>query len=74
MRLPNKYGGIVKNGGNRRKPFQARRTTGYDDEGKQLYETIGFFEKREDAITALAQYNNSPYDITSRKINLPRII
>ena len=25
MRFPNKYGGIVKNGGKRRRPYQVRR-------------------------------------------------
>ena len=32
MRFPNKSGGIVKNGGKRRKPYQVRITTGYTDE------------------------------------------
>ena len=36
MRLPNGYGSIIKNKGNRRKPYQVRITRGWDDDGKQL--------------------------------------
>lgn len=68
MRLPNGYGSVIKNTGSRRKPFQARITKDYDDEGKQIYETIGFFEKREEALRALAEYHNRPYDIGSSKL------
>lgn len=68
MRLPNGYGSIIKNKGNRRKPYQVRITRGWDDDGKQLYSTLGWFEKREEAIIALSEYNSSPYDIESNKI------
>lgn len=60
-RLPNKFGGVVKNGGNRYRPYQARITIGYDKEtGKQLYETIGWYESREEAINALSEYHKTP--------------
>lgn len=68
MRLPNGYGSIIKNGGNRRKPYQVRITKGWDDNGKQLYNTLGWFEKREEAIRALSEYNSSPYDIENNQI------
>ena len=67
MRLPNGYGSIIKNRGNRRKPYQVRITRGWDDNGKQLYSTLGWFEKREEAIIALSEYNSSPYDIEANK-------
>lgn len=67
MRLPNGYGSIIKNKGNRRKPYQVRITRGWDDDGKQLYSTLGWFEKREEAIIALSEYNSSPYDIEANK-------
>lgn len=67
MRLPNGYGSVIKNKGNRRKPYQVRITRGWDDNGKQLYSTLGWFEKREEAIIALSEYNSSPYDIEANK-------
>lgn len=73
MRFPNKYGGIVKNGGKRRRPYQVRITVGWDDTGKQLYETLGFFEKKEDAINCLAEYNQKPYDIKAKEITFDQL-
>lgn len=68
MRLPNGYGGVVKCGGQRRKPFQARITAGYTDEGKQIYKSIGFYKTKQEAINALAEYNNTPYNIDNNKL------
>lgn len=68
MKLPSGLGGVVKNGGNRRRPYQARITIGYDDNGKQLYDTIGWFEKREDAITALIDNKRNPKDFSKLAI------
>ncbi len=65
MRKPNGFGGIVKNGGARRKPYQLRKTVGYTDTGKQMYETIGWYRTREEAEIALAEYNKNPYNIES---------
>lgn len=63
MRNPNGYGSIYKLSGKRRKPFIVRKTIGWDDNGKQLYRTIGYYEKRQDAMNALAEFNENPYDI-----------
>ena len=41
----------------------ARKTTGWDDAGKQLYQTIGYFEKRDLAMQALADFNKDPYSV-----------
>jgi integrase len=49
--------------GKRRKPFIARKTMGWDDAGKQMYQTIGYYEKREMAMAALADFNKYPYSI-----------
>ena len=46
MRLPNGYGAIVKLGGNRRKPFAVRVTTGYKDNGTQTFKYLGYFESK----------------------------
>ena len=65
MRLPNGFGSCYKLSGNRRKPWIARVTTGWSDEGKQEYYTIGYFETRALAMSALAEYNKNPIGATS---------
>ena len=56
FRNPNGYGSVVKLGGNRRKPFAARVTVGWTDD-KQIYKYLGYYEKREEAMASLADYN-----------------
>jgi integrase len=73
MKNPNGYGSVFKLGGNRRRPYCARVTVGWTDEGKQLYKNIGYFEERSDAMIALAQYNNDPYDLDNNKITFAEI-
>ena len=63
FRLPNGYGSVVHLSGNRRRPYWARITAGYNDKGQQIYKTIGYYATREDALIELAKYNNSPYDL-----------
>lgn len=63
FRLPNGYGSVVHLSGNRRRPFWARITAGYNDKGQQIYKSIGFYATREEALYELAKYNNSPYDL-----------
>ena len=63
MRLPSGYGTVYKLSGKRRKPFIARKTIGWNDDGKQLYKTIGYYEKRQEALQALTDYNDNPYDL-----------
>lgn len=65
MRLPNGYGSVYKLSGKRRKPFMVRKTIGWDDSGKQLYRTIGYYETRKDALQSLADFNNNPYTLDS---------
>ena len=66
MKNPNNYGGIVNLGKRRRKPFAVRITAGYTEEGKQIYKYLGYYERRQDAIIALAEYNRKPYSIDGR--------
>lgn len=73
MRLPNGYGCVTKLSGKRRKPFVARITTGYNDNGNQIYSVIGYYENRKDALTALAQYNAKPYNIDLSKITFKEL-
>ena len=71
MKLPNGYGSVYKLSGKRRKPFVAKRTVGWeivDGKAKQLYLVIGYYEKRDEALMALSEYNCNPYDIEKNKI------
>lgn len=73
MRNPNGYGSVVKLSGNRRKPFVARKTKGWDDKGYPIYDTIGYYATREEGLLALAEYNRNPYDIDAAKITLKEL-
>lgn len=65
MKLPNGYGSIYKLSGKRRRPWVARKTVGYSDKGHPIYAFIGYYEKRQEALEALAAYNANPYDLSS---------
>lgn len=73
IRLPNGYGCVTKLSGKRRKPFVARITAGYKDNGNQIYSVIGYYENRKDALTALAEYNAKPYNIDLSKITFKEL-
>lgn len=70
MRNPNGYGSVYKLSGKRRKPYAARITAGYKDNGQAVYKYLGYFEKRQDAILCLADYNQSPYDVDMSKYTI----
>lgn len=70
MKLPNNFGTIYMLSGNRRNPYIARKTIGYDNQGKQIFKTIGYYATREEALQGLALYNNCPYDIDLKNITL----
>ena len=73
MRLPNGYGSVYKLSGKRRRPFMARKTIGWDDNGKQLYRTIGYYETKKLALQALADFNSNPYDIEVSELTFNNI-
>ncbi|MEK4630315.1 site-specific integrase [Solibacillus sp. FSL R7-0682] len=73
MKNPNGYGSVFKLSGKRRKPFAVRVTAGYTDTGKQKYEYLGYYEKRDQAMMALAEYNKSPFDITKAKTTFAEV-
>jgi len=62
MRLPNGFGTVYKLSGNRRRPWIARKTVGWeiyiDKKGKekerQLWETVGYYATRQEGIDALS--------------------
>lgn len=66
MKFPNGFGGITKLKGKRRKPYMVRITKGWtlteNGKQKQIYQTLGYFEKRTDAIKCLTDYHKNPFD------------
>lgn len=82
MRFPNGFGSTYKLSGKRRKPWIARITTGWkfvlnketglEEKSKQLFQTIGYFEKKELALDALTKYRINPVvpkaDITFKEL------
>lgn len=73
MRNPNGYGSVYRLSGKRRRPFIARKTIGWDENGKQIYQTIGYYEKKEQALQALADFNKNPYSIESSTVTFKEI-
>lgn len=69
MKHPNGYGSVYKLSGNRRKPYIARITIGWETKlnkktgkpyRKQVYQTIGYFEDSPSAYAALAKHWENP--------------
>ena len=78
MRNPNSYGSISKLSGARRKPWIVRITTEitFDEETKkynQVRKSLGYYATRQEAIKALADYNDDPYDLDLRSVTLAQI-
>lgn len=72
-RNPNGYGAVVKLSGRRRNPYVARKTIGYDDRAYPIYAVIGYYPTRKEAMIALGEYNNNPYDIDLSKITFKEL-
>lgn len=73
MRNPNGWGTVAKLSGNRRRPFVARKTRGFDGRGYPIYDIIGYFATKEEGMIALATYNNDPYDVDKAKITMSEL-
>lgn len=68
MKLPNGFGSVYKLSGNRRNPWCARKTKGWtfdQEKGKSypVYQFIGYYPTRKEALTALSDYNKDPWDL-----------
>lgn len=73
MKLPNGFGSVYKLSGNRRKPYVAKKTKGWEinpetGKAKQLYNVIGYYATRKEALMALSEFNANPYDINASKV------
>ena len=77
-KLPNGYGTIYKMSGKRSKPFRAMKTDKWiidpvTGKSKQIRFTIGYFSSREQAMIALAEYNENPYDVKADSITFSEV-
>ena len=73
MKLPNGFGTVYKLSGNRRNPYVAKKTKGWENDpktgkSKQLYTVVGYYPTRKEALTALAEFNANPYDVDAAKV------
>lgn len=78
MKLANGMGSVYKQGGKRRNPWIARKTKGWEiDETtgrtKQRYLTIGYYPTRQEALTALMNYNQNPYNVEASSITFAEV-
>lgn len=73
FRLPNGFGSVYKLKGNRRNPWCARKTTGWKDNGQPIYHFIGYYPTRQEALTALVEYNKDPYDLHAERMTLEEL-
>lgn len=77
-KLPNGYGTIYKLPGRRTKPFRAVKTDKWvldavTGKSKQERFTVGYYATREEAMIALADYNENPYDIKVDSITFSEV-
>ena len=73
MKMPNTYGSVTKLPGKRRRPYAVRVTVGWHDDGRQIQKYVGYYEKKSDAMTALAEYNQKPFDLDNKKLTFDDI-
>ncbi len=71
MKLPNGYGSIYKMSGKRRKPWRVSITQGwvYDkthDKMLQNRNTLGYYATKQEALLALSQYHQQPFDLSCK--------
>jgi integrase len=60
FKRPNGYGTCYKLSGRRRRPWIARATTGWNEDGRQIFQTIGYFEEEKDCRDALEMHRFNP--------------
>lgn len=78
LKLPNKYGSVYKLSGKRRKPWTVRKTVGWKLIGEKqkaypIYEFIGYYATKSEALQSLAEYNANPYDLKNNNITFAEV-
>lgn len=63
MKKPNGFGTVYKMSGRRRRPYRAVVSVGYTPEGQRIRQTLGYYETKKEALSALGVYNASPYEL-----------
>lgn len=75
MRLANGTGSVHKMSDNRRKPWRVRVTSEieFDEATKryhQKYKILGYYKTRNEALKALMDYNDNPFDLNALEVTL----
>lgn len=73
MRLPNGYGSVSKQSGNRTNPYVVKKTVGYNAKGYPIYKIIGYTPTREAGLTLLAKYNENPWNLDSQNMTMKEL-
>lgn len=63
MKNANGFGSVYKMSGRRRRPYRAVITVGYTPDGKQIRQTLGYYEQKKEALSALGLYHSEPYNL-----------
>lgn len=62
MKRANGTGSANKLSCNRRKPYVAKVTIGWSEEGRQQYKCLGYFRAKREALNILEEYNENSYN------------
>lgn len=73
MKNPNGFDPVFKLKGNRRKPWCARKASGWNDNGQPLYKYVGYYSTLQDAMIALAEYNRDPFETEALEVTLDEL-
>lgn len=73
MKLPNGQGTVYKVKGRRRKPFRVRVTTGWANDGKQIFKELGYAETYLAGVERLNLYHKNPYMIDNENVTLEKV-
>ena len=78
VKLPNKYGSVYKLSGKRRNPWAARKTVGWKQipekqKSYPIYQFVGYYPTRAEALQALAAFNENPYDLHLNTITFEEV-
>lgn len=63
LRRKNGSGSVVHLSGRRREPFEVRVNTRMDERNYPIYDVLGRYADRDEAMAALLKYNKNPYDL-----------